>query len=100
MAEDMYLLEASIHGKKLREYVKLKGYQLVRIGDPCPRDIVELLCEYANAGRIALRDAVDVIAYSRGVKRGDARRFLQELVAMGCLRIDNLGYVVVDYCKA
>ncbi|ABM81074.1 hypothetical protein [Hyperthermus butylicus] len=99
LASDTYLLETSIAGRRLREYVRLKGYQLIKASDPCPRDIIELLCEHATAGRIALRDAVDVIAYNKNVRRGEARRIIQELASMDCLRLDSLGYIVIDYCR-
>ncbi|HIQ23642.1 MAG TPA: hypothetical protein EYH50_01170 [Pyrodictium delaneyi] len=79
----------------LREYVTLNNYLPVPAEPPCRKDIMEAISVVAEEGPINLRDVVDVVASTLGVKRGEARRLVLELVDRGCLEVNADGMVKI-----
>ncbi len=84
--------------KREREYVVVNGLTLSTVEPPCPAELISELCEFAVAGRISVRDAVDVIAHHYGVRKAEARSILLSLASKGCVEVSQADKMVYVYC--
>lgn len=91
--DDVYMLAIPRIG--LREYVTLNNYLPVPAGPPCRKDVMEAIAVIAEESPVSLRDVVDIVASTLGVKRGEARRLVLKLVERGCLEVNADGMVKI-----
>ena len=93
-----FILKLRVAGQYLTTTVRVSGVELKELKTP-PLEareakLVEILRNALQEyGTLSQRDAIDIISAELGLKRGEARRLLLELVRKGVLIIEE-GYIV------
>ncbi len=77
-----------------RAYFRVGAGGVVEAAAPCPASLLSLLSSAAEAGRLRVRDAVEVLASNLGLKRAEAREIVQGLAKRLCILVRD-GYVVL-----